>query len=171
MSTQIAVMNHGGIVQLGTPRDIYETPRTTFVAQFIGASNLIAGSVDAQKGGSTIVTTRIGTVRSSRETEARIGDPVRISIRPESLELTDGSSPAGTNRLTGQVLTSSYVGDSVITMVRVGEVELRVRCKATDMAEPGATVTLTMPDEAIAVLPDDVTGSPDATGALETVAA
>jgi iron(III) transport system ATP-binding protein len=154
MSTQIAVMNRGSIVQLGTPREIYETPRTTFVAQFIGASNLIAGTA-GPKGG-TSVTTALGEFASSRPGDVARGDRVRVSIRPESIELQDGASPAGVNRLSGEVVTSSYVGDSVITVVRVGDVDLRVRCKSTANAAPGDRVTLIVSPDAVAVLPDDV---------------
>jgi iron(III) transport system ATP-binding protein len=155
MSTQIAVMNAGSIVQLGTPREIYETPATTFVAQFIGASNLLPGTASVGKGG-VVVTTAIGDFTSSRPSTASTGDLVRVSVRPETIELAPGNAPAGANRVAGRVVTSSYVGDSVITVVQVGETELRVRLKPTDVSEPGDDVVLTLPADQITVLPDDV---------------
>ncbi len=156
MSTQIAVMNQGRVVQLGTPREIYETPATTFVAQFIGASNLIVGTVTTASGGVTTVSTELGEFTSRRGNGVKPGDAVRVSVRPESIELQDGNGTAGPNRLPGEVITSSYVGDSVVTVVRVRGVDFRVRCKSTDMSEPGDRVTLAIPEEGVSVLPDDV---------------
>jgi len=156
MSTSIAVMNAGKIVQLGTPREIYETPRNTFVAEFIGASNLIKGTVASAESGAAVVETPAGRFVSAREHVVSVGDAVRVSVRPESIEIRDRGVDSGPNRLPGEVVTSSYVGDSVITVVRVGHHELRVRTRATFNAEPGLAVTLCFDETDVAVLPETI---------------
>src|SRR5436190_6725975 len=103
MADQIAVMNRGRIEQLGTPTELYETPRTAFVAGFLGVSNLIPGTV-ASEG---TVQLRCGPlVHVSPETiRGRSGD-VAVGIRPEKIELGDGQQ----NVLSGRVVESAYVG-------------------------------------------------------------
>jgi spermidine/putrescine transport system ATP-binding protein len=103
MADVIAVMNHGRIEQLGTPAELYETPRTAFVAGFLGASNLIPGAVV----GPDRVRLRNGPeVRVPPEALAgRVGD-VAVGIRPEKIELGDHHE----NRLEGRVVESAYVG-------------------------------------------------------------
>jgi iron(III) transport system ATP-binding protein len=156
MSTTIAVMNAGSIAQLGTPREIYETPQTTFVAEFIGASNLLQGTVTSVQGGDVEVKTQIGIFASSRTGGHRAGDAVRVSIRPETLTLVENQEPTAHNRIAGEVVTSSYVGDSVITVVRSGDALLRVRSKPTLNPDPGAIVSLSVQPADVAVLAESL---------------
>jgi iron(III) transport system ATP-binding protein len=156
MSTTIAVMNAGRIAQLGTPREIYETPQSTFVAEFIGASNLLHGTVTAVRGGEVDVKTNVGTFTSSRTGSHQASDAVRVSIRPETLGLVEKAEPTATNRIPGEVVTSSYVGDSVITVVRSGDVLLRVRSKPTVNPAPGTIVSLSVQPEDVAVLAESL---------------
>jgi len=85
LSDQVAVMRNGVIEQTGPPREIYDRPRTEFVAGFLGASNFLAGTVVALEGGTAIVETPAG--RASLLADSRIGDRVRIAIRPERLRM------------------------------------------------------------------------------------
>jgi spermidine/putrescine transport system ATP-binding protein len=103
MADQIAVMNHGRIEQLGTPTDLYEKPATAYVASFLGASNLITGTVS----GSDTVRLRQGPeVRvPTGALNGRSGE-VAVGIRPEKIEL--GSSQA--NALEGTIVEQAYVG-------------------------------------------------------------
>src|SRR5258705_5413017 len=86
MADQIAVMNSGHIEQLGTPNELYETPRTSFVAGFLGVSNLIEGEV---KDGAVVTAngTRIQVTGLARES-----GPVSIGVRPEKIHL-NGDQP------------------------------------------------------------------------------
>ena len=82
----IAVMNHGRIEQLGEPEELYERPRTPFVAGFLGVSNLLAGNAE---GGAPCVS-RIGTTVRA-ETNGRTG-PVAAGVRPEKIALGTGGA-------------------------------------------------------------------------------
>src|SRR6476469_10093034 len=103
MADRIAIMNAGRIEQLGTPSELYERPRTAFVASFLGISNLLAGSV-----------TGPGSVRLDDGTEVRVPESilngrngkVAVGVRPEKIRLGHGEE----NRLTGRLLESAYVG-------------------------------------------------------------
>ncbi len=105
MADRIAVMNHGRIEQLGTPTELYETPRTAFVAGFLGVSNLIPGTVS----GSDMVRLRSGPeVRVRPQALAGRTGEVAVGIRPEKIELGQGQA----NTLDGTVVEQAYVGVS-----------------------------------------------------------
>src|ERR671923_1049180 len=103
MADRIAVMNNGRIEQLGTPTELYETPATAYVASFLGASNLISGTVS----GADTVRLRHGPeVRVRPQAlNGRTGE-VAVGIRPEKIELGNGQP----NTLDGTVVEQAYVG-------------------------------------------------------------
>jgi spermidine/putrescine transport system ATP-binding protein len=103
MADKIAVMNQGRIEQLGTPTELYETPATAYVAGFLGASNLIPGTVS----GAESVRLRHGPeVRvPAGALDGRTGD-VAVGIRPEKIELGSGQP----NALEGTIVEQAYVG-------------------------------------------------------------
>ena len=103
MADAIAVMNHGRIEQLGPPDELYERPRTSFVARFLGASNLLPGSVED----ATSVRLRSGALLRVGDSLPRQGTRVAVGIRPEKLRL---DAESGVNRLSGTVKALSYVG-------------------------------------------------------------
>ncbi|MDQ2913369.1 MAG: ABC transporter ATP-binding protein [Chloroflexota bacterium] len=103
MADQIAVMNRGRIEQLGTPTELYETPSSAFVAGFLGASNLIPGTVS---GADTVKLRRGPEVRVKPEALAGRTGEVAVGIRPEKIELGQGQ----TNALEGTVVEQAYVG-------------------------------------------------------------
>lgn len=91
MSDRIGVMNAGRIEQLGPAREVYERPRTRFVAQFLGACNLLDGIVNEASEQCVRATTALGPFRAERAgtmREFRIGEPCTFAIRPEKLCLT-----------------------------------------------------------------------------------
>jgi spermidine/putrescine transport system ATP-binding protein len=96
MSDRIAVMNEGVIEQLAQPRDIYEHPKTRFVAGFIGTSNLLGGTVTRTEAGSAVIEFGDGERIIVPEPDARPGDKLEITVRPEKMTLTAGdmSNPA-----------------------------------------------------------------------------
>ena len=103
MADQIAVMNQGRIEQLGTPTELYETPATAYVAGFLGASNLIAGTVS---GANTVQLRRGPEVQVSRDSlNGRLGE-VSVGIRPEKIEFGNGQP----NVLEGTIVEQAYVG-------------------------------------------------------------
>ncbi|MEU2242019.1 ABC transporter ATP-binding protein [Streptomyces sp. NPDC018338] len=121
MADQVAVMNGGRVEQLGAPADLYENPQTTFVANFLGTSNLIEAEVleTGSAGGDVLVTAGGGKLRvpGARCTSAvRQGGKVLVGVRPEKISLAHaddaGSIADGRNRVTGRIADSSFIGVS-----------------------------------------------------------
>ncbi len=116
MADTIAVMNAGRIEQLGNPAAIYELPHTVFVANFLGQSNLFAGTRVATSPGMIEVRANgikflVPTTRNSAP-----GDEVIVGIRPEKMTVLDSVDrekvPSGNNTLEGTVVDVSYAGVS-----------------------------------------------------------
>ncbi len=92
MSNRLAVMNAGRVEQIGTPQEIYERPRTRFVATFVGETNLLTGTAREWDGASTSI--EVGKLRIRVAGQAcAAGGQVLLSIRPEHVRLSDLSSP------------------------------------------------------------------------------
>ncbi|KFC68216.1 Putrescine transporter, ATP-binding component of ABC transporter [Devosia sp. LC5] len=101
LSDRVAVMRAGRIEQVGTPGEIYHRPRSRFVAEFIGTSNLLAGTVEA--GG-----LRINDALWSVNTHgARMGDLITVLVRPEHLSI---AAVAGADTMTGTVISATFLG-------------------------------------------------------------
>ena len=126
MSDRIAVMRHGKIEQLGAPEELYERPRTEFVAKFLGVSNLLDGEVTGRSGQHAEVRVKDGGIVRVLAAAINGATQVRIGIRPEKLRVTargDGSlSPeAEQNWIDGEILDASYIGVSTQYLVRTGD--------------------------------------------------
>ncbi|MFD9287991.1 ABC transporter ATP-binding protein [Streptomyces sp. NPDC060030] len=118
MADTVAVMNGGRVEQLGAPADLYENPRTTFVANFLGTSNLIEGEI-VSTGTDVVVSAGGGklTLPGGRcASPARAGGKLLVGIRPEKISLTHTDDaagiPDGRNRVTGRITDSSFIGVS-----------------------------------------------------------
>jgi putative spermidine/putrescine transport system ATP-binding protein len=107
MSDRICLMNGGRIEQLGTPSDLYFRPRTLFVADFIGESNLLGGTVTSANGAHVEVALGDGATRVQAAAHSRIaaGDKVRVMVRPQNI-----APGAGANTLQGRVIDSMITG-------------------------------------------------------------
>jgi spermidine/putrescine transport system ATP-binding protein len=111
LSDRIAVMNEGHILQEGTPNDIYERPRTRFVADFIGQTNLFEGTVE-HDGAEVTVRDESGLLIRCAPTDfARAGEKVAVSVRPEKIVPANGA--AADNLVEGTLLRRTYQGDIV----------------------------------------------------------
>ncbi len=97
MSDRIAVMNRGVIEQLAAPEEVYERPRTTFVAGFIGVSNLLPGQVESVTGDEVRMRLESGPTVSARGDGVTAGERVHAVVRPEKLQvaLVDQPAPRG----------------------------------------------------------------------------
>ncbi|MDX3328374.1 ABC transporter ATP-binding protein [Streptomyces sp. ME02-6979-3A] len=118
MADTVAVMNGGRVEQLGAPADLYENPRTTFVANFLGTSNLIEGEI-VSTGTDVVVSAGGGRLRlpgGRCPAPAESGGKLLVGVRPEKISLahTDdaGAIPDGRNRVTGRITDSSFIGVS-----------------------------------------------------------
>jgi iron(III) transport system ATP-binding protein len=94
MADHVALMQDGKVIQVGSPRELYERPVNRFAADFLGESNFIEASVKGQQDGELLLETAAGPLRSAAFPETIMsGDSVVCSIRPESIHLTDTPDP------------------------------------------------------------------------------
>jgi putrescine transport system ATP-binding protein len=122
MSTRIAVMDAGQIMQVDTPTAIYEFPTCRLVAEFIGSINLFEGKVVATEGYEVLVETRVGRPMRMRSFHPMVlGTPVTVAVRPEKMRLCADFREDGVNQLKGQVEDIAYLGDVSIYRIRVGD--------------------------------------------------
>jgi ABC-type Fe3+/spermidine/putrescine transport system ATPase subunit len=144
ISDRVAVLDQGRVAQIGTAEELFERPRTRFVAEFIGKTNLIEGTAERSD---TFVR---GPLRL-RVLDANLTPgPVVLSIRPHQIALGPASlappSSAGENVLRATVRRASYLGDAVDYQVQLdgGDLVLRVAGPITRRFRPGDAVTLTV---------------------------
>jgi spermidine/putrescine transport system ATP-binding protein len=147
MADSIAVMDEGRIEQLGTPDELYERPATSFVARFLGASNLLEGEAAGD-----------GSVRLADGHTVRVpaasgrSGPVAIGIRPEKIRLGAGEE----NTLAGEVRERAYIGVSTQYIVDTPHGPITVYVQNTDprtgAAPPGDQVTLSWSPDATFVV-------------------
>ncbi|GAA5501973.1 spermidine/putrescine import ATP-binding protein PotA [Deinococcus xinjiangensis] len=109
MSDRIAVMNKGRIEQLGRAEELYERPRTAFVANFLGSSNLIHGKVLEVGPENTLIDTKFGPLRTLQTGGLRAGQDVTLSIRPEKLRMERDDETEG-NEIRARVDDIVYTG-------------------------------------------------------------
>ena len=159
MANRIGVLDHGRLVQIGSPREIYERPQTPFVAEFIGASNLLPCVVEARGPDGTRLRVNDVTLlsRDPGPTSSADGGLVAL-IRPERIRLdSDGRAPAGSgNRFDAAVAAVTYLGEDLQLAVMVdGGPILTVSRKASGSeGEPGVgdRVVLTIAPEDVRIL-------------------
>lgn len=159
MADRIAVMHEGRLLQVGTPKQIYEQPETRFVADFIGESNFIPGDLIEHGGGYGRIKLADGTVIEARLSKSLHADArsVTVAIRPERVALSGAPYPldepgasqdSGMTRLEAILTGSQYIGtDTRYTLKIGGEIELVARrqntsAKANDSLRIGDAVTL-----------------------------
>jgi ABC-type Fe3+/spermidine/putrescine transport system ATPase subunit len=157
LSDRIAIMNHGHLEQVGTPREMYESPISAFVAQFMGESNSLDGIVESTSADSaTIALPFKGVVVGCRIAAAQRGARTKVIIRPEALEVLPGAARLPTTNVAGgRVEEMVYLGQSIRYLVRVGPAVLTIRAAhrpGDQLVESGASVTVAFPREATALL-------------------
>ncbi|WP_246210637.1 ABC transporter ATP-binding protein [Nocardioides piscis] len=125
MADTVAVMNAGVIEQLGSPVELYERPRTTFVANFLGQSNLLRGTVhgsDATSVGIEVEGARLHAPRDADTAQGADVGEVWVGIRPEKIYLAAGGDDTGDDSNTlrdGAVVDVSFIGVSTQYLVRM----------------------------------------------------
>ena len=138
MSDRIAVMHAGRVEQLGTPETLYERPATRFVADFIGSTNLLRGRIEDL--GSVLLAS--GDVVPVAHDGLPRGTEIEISLRPESIELSETGTPGA---LDGRVEQAAYLGTNVSYQVRsAGGLVVSVLAPKTGIRHPvGTDVAMT----------------------------
>jgi spermidine/putrescine transport system ATP-binding protein len=121
MSDRIAVMNRGVIEQLDEPEEIYERPSTTFVAGFIGVSNLMPGEVVATGTGTVELRLDAGPTVRAGGAGASVGKRAHAVVRPEKLQLhsANGASASSGPSVDGQIESSLYLGTATQVIMRL----------------------------------------------------
>jgi putative spermidine/putrescine transport system ATP-binding protein len=143
MSDRIAVFRDGAIEQLATPTELYERPRTPYVAQFIGENNRLNGTADmASSAGRCRVALDNGAMVSAWATgELRAGEQCLLSIRPERIAV--GDIAVCDNRFEGRVMDLVYLGDHLRVLLDLGGCTVIAKIpnkSGTSALERGATV-------------------------------
>ncbi len=167
MSDRIAVMNAGKILQLGDPREIYEFPRSRFVAGFIGETNMLRGTLDTFDGRyATIGMQSVGQIRAvagESTISGKSGTFVDVSVRPERIALHRPGNlhgvQEGENRLDGTIIDSTFLGTHTQMIVRLADgqavtVHLQNNAIRESGFSAGEAVALIFSPESCAVLDD-----------------
>jgi iron(III) transport system ATP-binding protein len=156
LSDSIAVMSQGRIVQLGSPQDIYFRPANTFVADFMGATNLLAVTHDGRPKTGALQGVRLsnGTPLVAFFPHSIETGESALSIRPEAITLSASSAPERDrcNRITGTVVSASFTGPSSKYLVDAGGTRLQATSGNAVTFEPGAAVALDFPYDATVAL-------------------
>jgi len=180
MADRVAVLAAGKVVQVGTPRELYQAPTTRFVAEFLGETNILPGTVIAAGPAGAKVQTAIGELASSNPAgmpHPQAGASVLVSIRPESLLVAKGASGVGgaggagarsENLIAGEVIDTTYLGDVVQAQVRVGGETLHV-ARADGDVKTGP-ISLRVDPQHVVMLPAD-DGVPAPVNAMPAAAA
>jgi iron(III) transport system ATP-binding protein len=165
LSDRIVVMNSGVIAQSGTPREVYAHPESQFVAEFMGAGNILYGTAQETLGDRVNVRLDFGDVVARSNGSISAGSGVLLAMRPDGLTLNrTASSDTGTTSLPCTVDASAFQGSTIEYRVTVGGRGLRVWTTATDEEfERGANAHLHIPPDSCVVLPMD--GVPTVTNA------
>ncbi|MEH2162959.1 MAG: ABC transporter ATP-binding protein [Nostoc sp.] len=122
LSDRIAVMNQGKIEQVGTPSQIYERPQTSFVADFIGDTNLFSGEIVAVDSSSVKISTKTGlsiVISRAEDTPSQLSQAVVVSVRPEKIQLSLYPPNLQANCFEGRLFNVMYLGTHVNYIVEL----------------------------------------------------
>jgi iron(III) transport system ATP-binding protein len=157
LSHEIAVMSAGQVVQIGSPRSIYERPRNKFVADFVGLTNFLDATVEGREDGEEDryrVTSTIGQLSVTTMDQFSRGAAVLVSVRPEDVELYE-QRPEGRNVIEAKVDFKVFLGEYMDYQVKVGDREVLARVHPSFKAAVGATVYLRMNPEKCITIQDN----------------
>jgi len=135
VSDRVAIMNHGHLIQVGTPQEVYYAPNCTFCASFVGESNIVHARIVGTQAGVTEVRVGEAMVHARLNQQARDGQEANLLIRPEVITLgrTIGKQE---NQLKGEILDVTFLGSAVLFRVDVGW-ERPVQVQQTGTEDPG----------------------------------
>jgi iron(III) transport system ATP-binding protein len=157
LSHEIAVMQAGRIVQIGSPRDIYERPRNKFVADFVGLTNFLDATVSAPDGdGAYRVSGPIGQMRVCSPDQLKAGDAVAISVRPEDVELSEQRLEGEVNVFEGTVTGKVFLGECIDFQVKVGEHPMFARVHPSLTTPVGGKIYVRMNSDKCIAISDEV---------------
>ena len=164
LSDQVAVMDSGRLVQYGPPRDIYESPRNRFAAEFVGTANFFDGAAvePAEAGAEADVRTPHGVFRCTTPEPLAKDASVVVAVRPENIQINaaaaspeDGGTPGGdgVNTLAGAVKSVVYLGSTLDCDIDVDGFLVKATAHPSEQVRVGDAVTLTFTTAASRVVP------------------
>lgn len=110
MADRVAVMKDGEILQVGTPTDLYSNPKTPFIADFVGTSNILPGTIENREGNLAFI--KVGNQVIKSESTHETND-VKVIIRPENINILDDKSQEYDNYFEGTIELATYLGSTV----------------------------------------------------------
>jgi len=164
MSDRLAVLSAGRVVQAGTPAEVYEEPRTEYVADFLGVSNVMGGEAVAggPEGGCLVRVGDFELVAMHGATDAR--GAVRLVVRPERVLLEPFGTP-GQNRIAGMIERLVYMGPTTQVVVRLAPgdpLQAMVANQGQELGyRQGMPVSVHIPPDALRVLATSSPPAPD----------
>jgi len=176
MSDRLVVMNQGKIEQLGSPREMYERPRTRFVAGFIGTSNILSATVQRMDGSTAVLQTNAGDsllAPDAASVGAKVGAPLEITVRPEKMVISTGQPDSGRCAIRARVQDVVYLGTSTQYEMRTKDgtaltVFLQNASDAEDVARHGDEVWISWrPEHSLALADTAPAASPAVSGVAE----
>ena len=158
LSDRVAVMKDGRIVQIGAPRELYERPRTRFVADFVGTNNLVVGEVMERRGQELVVRTGVGALRAFPN--GSVAARCVLAIRPENIAVAPGvAGQTDGNAVRGRVALVSYLGNTLrYDLETASGLVLKVDVRDPWHHDPlpiGREVTATFPASVTLAVSDD----------------
>ena len=150
LSDRVAVMKDGRVLQVGAPKELYERPRTRFVADFVGTNNLVPGRVSERVGAELVVDTAVGRLRAVAS--GPVGDRCVLAIRPENVAIGEAAGNGG-NVVRGRVSFVAYLGSALRYDIEAGQGQL---LKA-DIRDPWHHEPLPIGREIVVSFPASVT--------------
>ena len=145
MSDRIVLMRQGRIEQIGSPRDLYDSPASRYVADFIGETNLLTGVVVESGGGKPALRVGDDVLHGMSERLLGVGSEAWLAVRPEAIELAaQGAAPGPGNRVIATVTEAVYAGSAVRVHATLAHGQRLVAHLPAGTSIPvGATVTMT----------------------------
>ena len=154
LSDRIAVMQSGNIVQEGTPRQIFLTPKDQFVADFLGKSNflkgqVVEGSIASQ---TAIVDTAVGRMRCVITQDVDAGDAVLLAVRPSGIQVRRTAPSEDGNTFQGNIQTLNFIGDFLECLVKTGDELVKVMLDPYQEFNVGEQVYLHVPSDRLVTI-------------------
>ncbi|UDY23923.1 ABC transporter ATP-binding protein [Nocardioides sp. Kera G14] len=146
MSDTVVVMNSGVVEQIGTPEEVYDFPRTAFVADFIGSANLVPVELASQDtAGDVLASTAVGTLHCGRRTAGSTGTQGEggfVFVRPENVEVRrlEATDDPGDCDFTAVVESAEFLGDRLEVVVGAAEVRITAFARSGSGVRPGDRV-------------------------------
>ncbi len=148
LSDRVAIMNAGRLVQVGTPEDIYEYPQSRFVADFIGLSDFIEGTVVSVENERIVMTVDGLELVVPGLSDVEKGQSLLVFIRPNDVQLFPAGHEGGENVFEGVVDKLTYLGDKIDYRITLGDrLEIRVQTDGRQRFEKGEKVRAYLPRE------------------------